>query len=176
MRFQPLAVAGCAVVTSDEHADARGTFTRAFDAEAFAAAGHESRIAHVNLSTNARRGTLRGLHFQTGRHAEAKTIRVLSGAVYDVLADVRPDSPTFRQWAAVELHEEEPNALVAPAGVAHGYLTLRDDTRLLYLMSCSYEAGSASGVRWDDPVFSIAWPFAPTVMSDADCQWPDFEV
>jgi dTDP-4-dehydrorhamnose 3,5-epimerase len=174
VKLQPLDIAGSALVMSESHTDERGTFIRAFDADVFASAGLDNNIAHVNLSSSARRGTLRGMHYQTGQHAEAKVIRVLSGAVFDVLVDVRKDSPSYRSWVGVELRAGDGTAVAAPAGVAHGFLSLTDDTEMLYLMSRPYEPDRSAGVRWDDPVFSVEWPFKPIVISERDRAFADF--
>jgi dTDP-4-dehydrorhamnose 3,5-epimerase len=126
-------------------------------------------IVQANASFNARAGTLRGMHFQREPHGEPKVVRVTRGAVFDVAVDLRT-----RAWHGVELTTANGLAFLIPAGMAHGFVTLEDDTEVLYLMGHAYVAGAASGVRWDDPAFGIAWPRPPAVISDRDAAWPDF--
>jgi dTDP-4-dehydrorhamnose 3,5-epimerase len=173
VRFRELDVAGAFVIEPDRHGDDRGWFARFFATEEFAAHGIGMDVVHVNASFNEQAGTLRGMHLQAEPHAEAKVIRVTRGAAHDVLVDVRPQSPTFRRWAAVELRPDDARAVYAPEGVAHGFITLEDSTELLYLMSAPYVAEAAGGVRWDDPAFGIDWPREPVVISDRDASWPD---
>jgi dTDP-4-dehydrorhamnose 3,5-epimerase len=174
MRFLPTKVAGAYVVEPDMLADARGAFARTFCAQRFAAQGLASQYPQCNVSTNARRGTLRGLHFQVDPHGEAKLIRAMQGRVYDVALDLRPASPSYLQWAAVVLDAARHNALYIPQGCAHGFLTLEDDSALFYQMSAPHDPASARAVRWDDPAFGIDWPFAPAIISARDAACPDF--
>lgn len=155
--------------------DERGVFARTYDRELFAAHGVALEIAQASVSQNARRGTLRGMHLQVAPHEEAKLVRCVAGAVYDVVVDLRAGSPTQLEWLAVELTAERRNALFVPPGLAHGFLTLADDTELEYLISTPYAASAAAGVRWDDPAVGIRWPASPEVISERDAGFPDLE-
>jgi len=157
--------------------DERGSFARSYCWREFEAHGLNPRVVQCNVSYNRTRGTLRGMHYQDGSHAEAKLIRCTRGALYDVVVDVRPGSPTFGQWVAVELRAEAgrpSRMLYLPEGVAHGFLTLADDTEVFYQMSEFYAPGSARGFRWNDPAFAVEWPEPVRVISDRDRTYPDF--
>jgi len=173
MRIVPTAIAGVAVVEIDPHADDRGLFARTFCAETFRAHGMAEHFPHCNVSWNRRRGTLRGMHYQADPRPEAKLVRATRGRVFDVAVDLRPGSPTYRQWTSVELDAERRNALYIPAGCAHGFLTLEDDCELFYQMSEVYVAELARGVRWDDPAFAVAWPATPAFIAERDAAYPD---
>jgi len=155
--------------------DERGWFVRTFDARAFAALGLVTSWAAGAESFNARAGTLRGLHFQHDPHGEAKLIRCAAGAVYDVLVDVRPGSPTYGRWEAFGLGGDGDAALYAPPGIAHGYQTLRDGATMHYLISAEYVPGAAAGFRYDSPHLAIPWPLAPSVISERDRSLPAFD-
>ncbi len=133
-------------------------------------------MAETSIAFNRSRLTLRGLHYQTAPHEETKLVRCTRGSVYDVVADLRPDSPTSRGWFGVELSAENCLALYVPAGCAHGYLTLEDDTELLYQISRPYMPDAATGVRWDDPTLAIDWPGPPWAISERDASYPLLEV
>jgi dTDP-4-dehydrorhamnose 3,5-epimerase len=141
----------------------------------YAEQGIDFDPVQISVSSNTRRGTLRGLHFQGEPNAEAKVVSCTRGSAFDVAVDLRPDSPTYRRWEAVELSRENGRAVFVPSGCAHGFQTLEDDTELLYLISEFYDADLQRGVRWDDPALGIAWPAAPTVMSERDREFPDFQ-
>jgi dTDP-4-dehydrorhamnose 3,5-epimerase len=176
---QATAIAGVFTVASNGFADHRGRFARAFDRDLLAAIWGERPIHQVNLSTTRRRGALRGLHFQHAPHQEAKLVRCLRGAVLDVAVDLRAGSPTFLAHVAVELRPELANALLIPEGCAHGFQALEPDSELLYIHSAPYVPGAEGGLRWDDPALAIAWPLAPTDLSERDRTHsllaPDFE-
>lgn len=177
MKLVPTPLAGAFVVELQRLEDERGHFARTFDAELFAEHGLDGRVAQCNLSFNRVAGTLRGMHFQAPPHGEAKLVRVVRGAVFDAIVDLRPDSPTFCQWFGVELTDGNDRALFVPSGFAHGFQTLADDTEMLYQMSYPYVPGAGGGVRWDDPAFGIDWPAAPAggrVISARDAEYPDF--
>lgn len=176
MRFSPTRVDGAFVVNLDPYVDGRGTFARTFCAGTFAEHGLESTFVQCNMSYNPRRGTLRGLHYQLAPHQETKLVRATCGRVFDVAVDLRPDSPTYLAWDAVELDAKRRNAFYIPAGCAHGLLTLEDDCEVAYQVSASYQPASSREVRWDDPAFGIAWPFEPTVISEKDATCADFIV
>ena len=131
-------------------------------------------LAQCNLSHNARRGTLRGMHFQAVPHVEAKLVRCVAGAVHDVALDLRPESATYKQSFATELSATNGRALFMPEGIAHGFQTLADDSTLFYQMSTAYEAEAATGVRWNDPAFQIDWPLADPIVNDRDQSFPDY--
>jgi dTDP-4-dehydrorhamnose 3,5-epimerase len=174
MKLLDLPIAGAYVVEPTKHHDDRGFFARTFCAQAFRDAGLEPCVEQSSISSNDRRGTLRGMHLQAEPHAEAKLVRCTSGAAFDVLVDLRHDSPTFRRWWWTELTASAHIAVYVPPGVAHGFLTLEDGTELSYQISAPYVPGAATGVRWDDPAFGIEWPFPPALVSQRDQAFPDF--
>lgn len=175
MRILPTPLSGVRLVEVEAFADDRGLFARTFDKAAFAAAGMATDWPQCNSSWNRRRGTLRGMHLQADPHGEPKLVRCTQGRVFDVAVDLRADQPTYCRWFGVELSAERRNALYLPAGLAHGFLTLEDNSEVFYQMGAVYVASHAGGVRWDDPAFAIEWPFPPLVMSDRDAGWPDFQ-
>lgn len=162
------------VIELDPKGDERGSFARAFEKDAFAEAGVPFEVVHVNLSRNPHRHTLRGMHFQDEPHHDPKIVRCTAGAIHDVIVDLRPGSPTFRQWLARELTAENGTALHIPGGCAHGFLSLTPGADVLYLMGEDYHPELARGVRYDDPAFGIDWPAAPAMISDRDAGYPDF--
>jgi dTDP-4-dehydrorhamnose 3,5-epimerase len=174
LTVHPTALDGLLVLESAAQGDERGGFARLFCAGTLAAAGFDPAIAQANLSTNPRRHTLRGLHWQDEPAGEAKIVRCLAGAMWDVAVDIRPGSATFRQWHAEELTPGNGRALAIPRGFAHGFLTLADDTAILYLMGAPYVPDLARGARYDDPAFAIAWPAAPSVIGPRDLAFPAF--
>ena len=165
---------GAFVVETEPIEDERGWFARIHDESELEQRGLASRFVQSSIAFNKEWGTLRGLHYQAAPHAEAKLVRCIRGAVYDVIVDLRPGSSTFKRWFAVELSAAGGELLYVPEGVAHGYLTLEDETETLYLISATYAPEAARGVRWDDPAFGIEWPHDPRVMSEKDKAWPDF--
>lgn len=174
MEFTETKIPGAWIIESVPQTDARGWFARSWCRREFAEHGLDTGLAQCSVSFNARKGTLRGMHFQAGPHAECKLVRCLAGVLHDVVVDLRPDSPGFKQWAAVELTAENHRALYLPKGVAHGFQTLADDTLVHYQISEFYESATARGVRWDDPAFGIEWPVAEPILSDMDRDWPVF--
>jgi dTDP-4-dehydrorhamnose 3,5-epimerase len=175
MRFSQTGLAGVFLIEPELLADERGSFARSFCVDEFAEAGIDFEVVQANISFNRFSGTVRGMHFQSPPHAEAKVVRCTRGALYDVVVDLRPDSATCGEWFAAELNADNRSALYIPEGCAHGFQTLLDNTEVDYLMSGRYEPGAASGVRFDDPVFGIDWPLAVSSVSDRDRNWPDFE-
>jgi len=169
-------VAGAFAIELERRRDARGWFARSWCEREFAEHGLVARVAQVNTQWSPAVGTLRGLHWQDPPHAEVKLVRCTRGAAYDVVADLRPGSPTFRRWMARELTPDEGVMLYAPEGCAHGYLTLKEDTEVIYFTSACYAPDAVRGVRFDDPAFAIAWPAPVRVVSDQDRTWPDFPV
>lgn len=174
MDFTPAGLEGAYLVDAPTFADDRGHFRRTFDADAFAARGLSARVSQSSVSYNHRRGTLRGMHYQVPPRAEAKLVRCSAGAIYDVIVDLRPGSPTHRRWVGVELSAADGRLLYVPEGCAHGFLTLEDRTEVAYQISGAYSPDHARGVRWDDPAFAITWPFAPSVIADKDRAHPDY--
>ena len=174
MIFHPTIIAGVVVVEPEARRDERGSFARLHCPEEFAAAGHAFVPVQTSLSHNAGAGTLRGMHFQAARHAETKLVRVTRGRAFDVCVDLRPDSPTHRRWVGVELDAASARAVLIPEGIAHGFLTLEDDTDVLYQIASAYAPGHDRGVRWNDRAFGIGWPRAPVVISDRDATHPDY--
>jgi dTDP-4-dehydrorhamnose 3,5-epimerase len=174
LKFQALAIPGVFKVTTTMQRDERGGFARLYCPTAFADAGLAFTSTQINLSTNTRKHTLRGMHYQLPPYAEAKLVRVVRGAIWDVVADIRPSSPTYKSWLAVELTASNQEALFVPEGCAHGFISLDDGTDVLYQMSRPHVAGHACGFSYDDPAFAIAWPAAPVVISQADRNWPAF--
>jgi dTDP-4-dehydrorhamnose 3,5-epimerase len=172
MILRETAVAGAFVLEPEPIEDERGFFARVFDAAELAAHGLETAVAATSIAYNRAQWTLRGLHYQTAPHEETKLVRCTRGAVYDVAADLRPDSATYLAWHGVELSADNRLALHVPAGCAHGYLTLEDESELLYQISQPYVPAAATGVRWDDPALAIAWPAAPLVISARDAELP----
>jgi dTDP-4-dehydrorhamnose 3,5-epimerase len=174
MKFTELQLPGAFLVDLEPIEDERGFFARSFCRQEFAARGLNAAVAQCSLSFNWQRGTLRGLHYQAPPHAEAKMVRCTRGALYDVVVDVRRDSPTYCRWSAVELSAENHRMLYIPEGLAHGFQTLQEDTELFYQMSEFYVPGSARGLRWDDPAFTIEWPLPITAISDRDRSYRPF--
>jgi dTDP-4-dehydrorhamnose 3,5-epimerase len=175
MRFVPTPIPGVVVVEPEPRADDRGFFARTWCRDEFAAAGLAADWAQCNVSFNRRAGTLRGMHWQAAPHEEVKLVRCTAGAAYDVVLDVRRDSPTFGKWVAVELTAANRKAVYIPGGLAHGFQTLADGTELFYHMGSVYVPGAARGVRWDDPAFGIEWPPCENrVIAPRDLSFPDF--
>jgi dTDP-4-dehydrorhamnose 3,5-epimerase len=177
VRFVPTELPGAYVVELERHVDERGFFARAWCGDEFEAAGVTSALAQCSISRNTSAGTLRGMHFQTHPHEEAKLVRCTRGSIHDVIIDLRPESSTHRRWIGVDLDAASGRALYVPEGFAHGFQTLEDDTDVLYMISTPYAPGSAAGVRWDDPAFGIVWPDASArTISERDRAWPRYGV
>ncbi len=174
MIFSETTISGLWQVTLDRREDERGWFARSWCVREFEERGLNPRMVQCNLSFNKARGTLRGMHYQVEPHTEDKYIRVNRGAIYDVAIDLRPDSPSYKRWEGFELSTENNSLLYLPKGIAHGFLTLVDNTEVMYLVSAFYEGESGRGVRWDDPAFGVEWPFKPLVMVDRDRSYEDF--
>jgi dTDP-4-dehydrorhamnose 3,5-epimerase len=172
--FRTLAVAGAFLLEPERLEDERGFFARTWCHREAAAQGLNPRVVQCNLSFNHREGTLRGLHYQLAPHQEAKLVRCSRGALHDVVVDLRPDSPTFLQHAAVVLSADDRRMVYVPEGCAHGFQTLEDDTEVFYQMSERYVAEASRGVRWNDPAFGIHWPRSRPIMNARDASYPDF--
>jgi dTDP-4-dehydrorhamnose 3,5-epimerase len=174
--FTPTSLSGAYLIDAEPHTDARGLFARTWCREEFAALGLSTRVVQRSVSFNHTRGTLRGMHYQIAPFAETKLVRCTRGAVYDVIIDLRPDSPTFLQHAGVELTEENRRELYIPVGFAHGWQSLVDASEVEYQMSEAYSPAHARGVRWNDPAFGIVWPIGTPILHDRDASYPDFRV
>jgi dTDP-4-dehydrorhamnose 3,5-epimerase len=174
VRFTPTPIPGAVVVEPEPRADERGFFARTFCVEEFRAHNLNPRLVQCSVSFNRQRGTLRGMHWQAAPREEAKLVRCTHGAILDVIVDLRPDSPAFRKWFSVELSAANRVMLHVPEGVAHGFLTLADDTEVFYQMSEYFAPECARGVRWDDPAFGIVWPDGDKIIHPRDAAYPDF--
>ena len=172
MIFKETKLRGAYVIEPELVEDERGFFGRMWSEEEFAARGLNPRIQQCNTSFNKQRGTLRGMHYQIPPHEEAKLVRCTVGAIYDVIVDLREDSPTRSKWIGVELSADNRLMVYVPEGFAHGFQTLEDDTEVFYQVSEYYHPESAHGVRWDDPAFSINWPLSISVISERDRSHP----
>lgn len=172
MEFRPLRITGSYEVIFAPHRDDRGYFMRVYDEVAFREQGLVTNWAQEGHAWSARRGTLRGLHFQRPPCPETKQVQVVAGAVYDVLLDLRKNSPTFGQWEAVELRAGDSKALYVPAGCAQGYQTLEDRSLIVYRINEQYHPDLQAGVRWNDPTLAIPWPLQHPLVAPKDNQWP----
>lgn len=174
MKIEPTTLPGVMLVTVAPQTDERGFFARTFDTNQFVSAELPTVWPQCNVSWNRRRGTLRGMHFQRAPRGEPKLVRCTRGRIFDVAVDLRTHLPSFRRWVGVELSHDRRNALFIPNGCAHGFITLEDDCEVYYMMGETFIPELAGGVRWNDPVFAIAWPLEPTTISERDATWPDF--
>jgi dTDP-4-dehydrorhamnose 3,5-epimerase len=173
MRFEPTAIDGAVVVDIEPHQDERGFFARTWCAEEFERAGLPAGLSQCSVSWNRHRHTLRGMHWQAAPHGEGKLVRCTRGAIFDVVVDLRPQSATYLDHVAVRLDQDNRRALFVPPGLAHGFLTLVDETEVAYQMDTVHVPDAARGARWDDPAFAISWPAPPEVLSDRDRAYPD---
>ncbi|MCC6449789.1 MAG: dTDP-4-dehydrorhamnose 3,5-epimerase [Candidatus Aureabacteria bacterium] len=174
MRFTETPLGGAYLIDLEKKEDDRGFFARAFCVEEFGRLGLETGIVQINNSLSARKGTLRGMHYQLPPMAETKIVRCIRGSFHDVIVDLRSGSPTFMEWFGVTLSADNRRALYVPKGFAHGILTLEDDTEAFYLVTQFYSRDHERGIRWNDPVFEIEWPMRPVVVSEKDASHPDF--
>jgi dTDP-4-dehydrorhamnose 3,5-epimerase len=172
MKFEETPLRGAFVVELERLQDERGFFARSFCEREFAAHGLDARFVQCNVSYNARANTLRGMHYQKEPHGEGKLVRCTMGAIYDVIVDVRPGSPTRWQWFGVELSADNRRALFIPRGFAHGFQTLLDHSEVFYQMSEFFAPGSAEGLRWNDPAIGIRWPLQDPIVSARDREHP----
>ena len=176
MLFEAVGIPGAAVIRIERKSDPRGFFARTFCVDEFGAGGLPREFVQASISYNERRGTVRGMHLQLPPSREGKLVRCLRGLLFDVLLDLRPQSPTYLQHRSVMLDEESRDAVFIPAGVAHGFQTLADRTEVLYQMTDFHSPDLADGWRWNDAAFAIPWPVRDDiVISDRDAQWPDFD-
>jgi len=174
MTFHETSIPGVFEIRLEPLADERGFFARTWCRKEFEVRGLSPGLVQCSISFNKKKGTLRGLHLQAPPFQECKLVRCTQGAIHDVVVDLRPQSPTFKGWVAAVLTAGNRHMMYVPEGCAHGFLTLADDTEVFYQMSEVYDAGSARGVRWDDPAFRIDWPAPVQVISGRDRTYPDF--
>jgi dTDP-4-dehydrorhamnose 3,5-epimerase len=175
MLFTETILKGAYVIDAEKLEDERGFFARSFCVGEFEKHGLNPRLVQCNISYNIKKGTLRGMHYQKAPYAEAKLVRCTRGAIYDVIVDLRPDSPSFKMNVGIRLDESNRIMLYIPEGFAHGFITLEDDSEVFYQMSEFYSPQHAAGFRWNDPFFRIQWPLEVAVISERDKTYPDFE-
>ena len=171
MRLETTPIKGVHVVQKRIFQDDRGQFCRLYGADEFAHIGLDTKAVHVNSSTSTLKGTLRGIHFQYPPFSETKIVSCLSGAIWDVAVDLRPNSPTRFQWFGLELTPSNGKSLLVPDGCGHAFLTLADSSTVVYVVSNTYNIDSESGAKYDDPMLNITWPLEPQVISDKDLKW-----
>ena len=175
MIFTPLSLAGAFVIDLERRADNRGFFARTWCEVEFSAHALEERIVQCSVSFNEKRGTLRGMHYQSAPYGEAKLVRCTMGSIYDVIIDIRPGSPTFKQHFSIELTARNRKMLYVPKGFAHGFQTLEDCSEVFYQMSQTYVSEAGRGLRWNDPAFHLEWPVGNPIMLERDRTYADFE-
>lgn len=175
MIFSSTAISGVCVIEPERHEDERGFFARTWCQREFEERGLNSNLAQCSMSFTKVTGTLRGMHYQLAPHAETKLVRCTRGSIYDVALDLRPSSDTFCRWFSIELTQSNHTMLYIPAGVAHGFQTLSDDTEVFYQISEFYRSESSHGVRWNDPAFRIRWAIPHPLLSPRDASYPDFK-
>lgn len=174
MKFHETELKGAFIIEPEKRADDRGFFARSWCQKEFEQHGLVPRVVQANISNNKYKATLRGMHYQASPYEETKLVRCTRGAVYDVIIDVRPDSPTYRRWIGVELTASNYKMLYVPEGFAHGFQTLEDDTEVIYQVSQFYTPSAERGIRWNDPLFQIKWLTPVETISEKDANWPDF--
>ena len=174
MKWQPTTLKDLYVLEIDLLTDERGFFGRSFCVQEFADKNIDFQIVQTNISFNHKKGTLRGMHYQSDPKAEKKLVRCTTGKIFDVAIDLRPESLTYCQWYGIELSAKNYKMLYIPQGFAHGFLTLEDNSEVLYFMGEFYDPDYATGVRWDDSAFNISWGVVPEIISLKDSQWQDF--
>ena len=174
MIFTETKLAGAFLIEPERNNDVRGFFARNWSEKEFAEQGLVSRFVEANISFSHKTGTLRGMHYQEAPYGQVKLVRCTSGAIYDVIVDLRSDSPTFKQWTAVELTAQNHLTLYVPLGFAHGFQTLADDSEVTYQVSSVYHPESSSGIRWNDPAIGISWPDGERVIIARDQEYRDF--
>jgi dTDP-4-dehydrorhamnose 3,5-epimerase len=176
MIFSQTDLKGAFIIEPERREDNRGFFARVWCENEFGDHGLTTRMVQGNVSWNHTRGTLRGMHYQLPPHGEAKLVRCTRGAIYDVIIDLRPESPTFKRHIGVHLSADNYRMLYVPQQFAHGFITLEDNTEVTYQVSEFYTPQAERGIRYDDPAFGIQWPMAPQVISQKDAAWPDFSL
>jgi dTDP-4-dehydrorhamnose 3,5-epimerase len=167
---------GAFIIELEKVADVRGFFARSWSRREFTAQGLNGNLSECNVSFNKTKGTLRGMHYQAEPYEQVKLVRCTSGAIHDVIIDLRPESNTFKQWVGIELTAHNHLMIYIPKGFAHGFQTLTDNSEVFYQMSADYVPESGRGVRWDDPAFGIEWPEAERIIIARDKSFPDFDL
>ncbi|HZZ62627.1 MAG TPA: dTDP-4-dehydrorhamnose 3,5-epimerase [Roseiarcus sp.] len=175
MRFLKAPLEGAYTIELEKRGDPRGFFARLFCEKEFGQAGLETRFVQINNSFTGSKGTLRGLHYQLPPAAEVKVARAIRGALFDVIVDLRPGSPTCLKWFGAELTDDNRKMMYVPRGFGHGFVTLTDNVEMLYLHSAFYDPEAERGLRWNDPAIGVEWPIEPREISDKDRNWPDFD-
>jgi len=175
MIFTAANLNGAFIIELQKREDERGFFARSWCRREFEEHGLNTQLAQCSISFNAKKGTLRGMHYQVRPFEEAKIIRCTMGSIYDVIIDLRPGSSTFKQSFGIELSADNRKMLYVPEGCAHGFLTLEDNSEIFYQMTEFYSPEHARGFRWDDPLFNISWPSQPHVISERDRTYPDYD-
>jgi dTDP-4-dehydrorhamnose 3,5-epimerase len=175
VQFKQTKLKGAYIIDLEPRVDERGFFARTFCQEEFSRQGLNPRVVQCSVSYNPRKGTLRGLHYQIAPFSETKLVTCLSGSIYDVIVDLRPNSPTYCQWLGIELNARRPRSMLyIPENFAHGFQTLENDTEVFYQMSEFYHPESARGLRWNDPAVNIDWPEGGRIISEKDRSFSDF--
>ncbi|MHC4644436.1 MAG: dTDP-4-dehydrorhamnose 3,5-epimerase [Planctomycetota bacterium] len=175
MIFTETKLRGAFIIEMEPIRDTRGYFARAWCKKEFEEHGLKSSLVQANITFSREKGTLRGMHYQAAPYQEAKVVRCIKGAIFDVIIDLRPDSPTYREWISAELTENNCKMFYVPEDFAHGYQTLEQKTEVFYQVSQCYRPESEAGIRWNDPQFGIRWPLAENlIISEKDKKWPDF--
>jgi len=175
MIFAETKLSGAFIIDLEKRGDSRGFFARSFCQDEFERHGLVNKVVQTNVSLSKHQGTLRGMHYQEAPYAETKLVRCTQGAIYDVIVDIRPESPTFKQWIGVELSSSNHRMLFVPQHFAHGFITLMDDSEVTYQVSQVYHPGSERGLRYNDPALGIIWPQEVKVISDKDASWADMK-
>jgi len=176
MKFSETPLIGAFEIEIEKIEDERGFFARTWDKNEFIKRKLDSEFVQSNISSNKKKGTIRGMHYQSKPYEETKIIRCTKGAIYDVIIDLRPNSLTFKKWFAIELSENNYKILYVPKGFAHGYQTMEDYSEVSYQVSQYYNADNEEGVRWNDKPFQIKWPLKPTMISKKDLSFPNFYI
>lgn len=175
MKFTETPVHGAMIIELEKHEDHRGFFSRGFCKNEFEEHGLDHQIVQCNFSKSRKKGTLRGMHYQEAPYSEVKMVRCINGSIYDVIVDIRKDSPTYMKWFGVELADDNYKMLYIPKGLAHGFQTLQDDSVIFYMVTEYYNKEAEGGVRWNDPAFNIDWPLQVTEISEKDKLYPDYK-
>jgi len=175
VKFYETELAGAFVIDIEPREDSRGFFARTWCKNELEQHGLNTNVVQANMSYNTLKGTLRGMHYQVAPYAETKLVRCTRGAIYDVIVDLRPESATYKRWIGVELTADNRRALYVPEGFGHGFITLEDNTDVMYQVTAFYTPGAEGGLRYNDPAFGIEWPIPMAVISDKDATWPDFQ-
>jgi dTDP-4-dehydrorhamnose 3,5-epimerase len=176
MKFNKTKLNGAYTIDLDKREDERGFFARLFCINEFDGEGMDRNVVQINNSLSKDKGTLRGIHYQLNPKAETKIVRCIKGSLWDVIVDLRPDSPTFLQWFGETLSAENRRMMFVPKGFGHGFITLEPDTEAIYLVTEFYSPEHERGLRWNDPNIGIEWPIEPVIISEKDMNHKDFDI